>query len=100
MLKIGDVLAWKLSLQQADGPAWFLYVDSHGGALVRADILNDQGEPRYEIHQSDFRETSGFMFAHRIEYRDGSGRTLAIEKIDDIEVEVATFDIQQEPVVH
>ena len=100
MLKIGDVLAWKLSLQQADGPSWYLYINSHGGALVRADILDDQGELLYEIRQSEFRETSNFMFPHRIEYLDGAGRTLAVETIDAIEVEVESFDIQQEPVAH
>jgi len=100
MLKIGDVLAWKLSLQQADGPSWYMYVNSHGGALVRADILDDQGELLYEIRQSQFEETSGFMFPHRIEYLDSTGRTLAVETIDDIEVDVEPFDLEQEPVAH
>lgn len=100
MLKIGDVLAWKLSLQQADGPSWYLYINSHGGALVRADILDDQDELLYEIRQSDFRETSDFMFPHRIEYLDGAGRTLAVETIDAIEVDVEPFDLQQESVAH
>jgi len=100
MLKIGDVLAWKLSLQPANGPSWNLYVNSHGGALVRADILNDQGELLYEIRQSEFRETSDFMFPHRIEYLDGAGRTLAVETIDAIEVDVEPFDLQQETVAH
>ncbi len=100
MLKIGEVLAWKLSLQQANGPSWHLYVNSHGGALVRADVLDEDSEPLYEIHQSDFRETSGFMFPHRIEYLDGAGRTLAVEIIDAIEVDVEPFDLQQEPVAH
>ncbi len=100
MLKIGDVLAWKLSLQQADGPSWYLYINSHGGALVRADILDDQGELLYEIRQSDFRETSDFMFPHRIEYLNGAGRTLAVETIDAIEVDVEPFDLQQESVAH
>ncbi len=100
MLKIGDVLAWKLSLQQADGPSWYLYVNSHAGALVRADILDDQGELLYEIRQSDFTETSDFMFPHRIEYLDGTGRTLAVETIDAIEVDVEPFDLQQESVAH
>jgi len=100
MLKIGDVLAWKLSLQQADGPSWYLYVNSHGGALVRADILDDQGELLYEIRQSDFRETSDFMFPHRIEYLDSAGRTLAVETIDAIEVDVEPFDLRQESVAH
>lgn len=100
MLKIGEVLAWKLSLQQADGPSWHLYVNSHGGALVRADILNDQGELLYEIRQSEFRETSDFMFPHRIEYLDGAGQTLAVETIDAIEVDVEPFDLQQETVAH
>jgi len=100
MLKIGEVLAWKLSLQQANGPSWHLYVNSHGGALVRADILDDQDELLFEIRQSEFRETSGFVFPHRIEYLDGAGRTLAVETIDAIEVDVEPFDIQQEPVAH
>ena len=100
MLKIGEVLAWKLSLKQADGPSWHLYVNSHGGALVRADILNDQGELLYEIRQSEFRETSDFMFPHRIEYLDGAGRTLAVETIDAIEVDVEPFDLQPETVAH
>ena len=100
MLKIGDVLAWKLSLQQADGPSWYLYINSHGGALVRADILDDQGELLYEIRQSDFRETSDFMFPHRIEYLDSAGRTLAVETIDAIEVDVEPFDLRQESVAH
>jgi hypothetical protein len=100
MLKIGEVLAWKLSLHQANGPSWLLYVDSHGGALVRADILDDQGELLFEIRQSKFRETSGFMFPYRIEYLDGAGRTLAVETIDAIEVDVESFDLQQETVAH
>ncbi len=100
MLKMGEVLAWKLSLQQANGPSWHLYVNSHGGALVRADILDEDGEPLYEIHQSDFRETSGFTFPHRIEYRDSAGQILAVEKIDVIEVDVEPFDLQQESLAH
>ncbi len=100
MLKIGDVLAWKLSLQQADGPSWYLYINSHGGALVRADILDDQGELLYEVRQSDFRETSDFMFPHRIEYLDSAGRSLAVETIDAIEVDVEPFDLRQESVAH
>ncbi len=100
MLKMGDVLAWKLSLQQADGPSWHMYVNSHGGALVRADILDNAGDTLYVIHQDDFRETSGFMFPHRIEYLDSAGRTLAVEEIDEIEVDVEPFDLQQESVTH
>ncbi len=100
MLKMGDVLAWKLSLQQSNGPSWHLYVNSHGGALVRADVLDEDGEPLYEMHQGDFRETSGFMFPHSIEYRDSAGEILAVEKIDVIEVDVEPVDLQQESVAH
>ena len=68
--------------------------------MVKADILDDQGELLYEILQSEFRETSDFMFPHRIEYLDGAGRTLAVETIDAIEVDVEPFDLQQETVAH
>jgi len=100
MLKIGDVLAWRLHLAQQDGTAWYLYINSHGGALVRADLLNAEGEAEYVIRNSDFRETSGFSFPHRIEYLDSAGRSLAVETIDDIEVEMAPFKIKQENVAH
>ena len=66
----------------------------------REDILNDQGELLYEVRQSEFRETSDFMFPHRIEYLDGAGQTLAVETIDAIEVDVQPFDLQQETVAH
>ena len=49
---------------------------------------------------ASFSETSGFMFPHRIEYMDGAGRTLAIETIDEIEVEVIPFDLEQETIAH
>jgi hypothetical protein len=62
--------------------------------------LDDSGEPMYVIGQSDFRETSGFMFPHRIEYLDGAGRILAIETIDEIDVDVIPFELEQETIAH
>lgn len=100
MQKFGDVLAWKLSLVQAGGPRWDMFVNSHTGDLVRANMLADGGEPLFAISQSDFRETAGFRFPHRIEYLDGKGRSLAVETIDDIEVDVAPFDLDKENVTH
>ncbi len=100
MQKFGDVLAWQLDLIQEGGPHWNLFVDSHTGDIVRVNLLDDNDEPMYVIGQSDFKETSGFMFPHRIEYMDGAGRTLAIETIDEIEVEVIPFDLEQETIAH
>ena len=67
---------------------------------MRVNLLDDNDEPMYVIGQSDFKETLGFMFPHRIEYMDGAGRTLAIETIDEIEVEVIPFDLEQETIAH
>ena len=100
MLKIGDVLAGRLRLAQNNGPQWHLYVDSHTGALVRAELLDADGAVEYVMRRSDFRETSGFMFSHRIEYLDRNGRTLGIETIDEIGIETSPFDIAQESVAH
>ena len=100
MQKFGDILAWQLDLLQEGGSRWNLFVDSHTGDIVRANLLDDNDEPMYVIGQSDFRETSGFMFPHGIEYMDGAGRTLAIETIDEIEVDVMPFEIEQETVTH
>ena len=100
MLKIGDVLAWRLHLAQHNGPEWHVFLDSHSGALVRADMVGDDGDAEYSIRRSDFRETSGFTFAHRIEYLDREGRTLAIETIDAINVETEPFDLEKESVTH
>jgi hypothetical protein len=100
MQKLGDVLAWQLDLLQESGQHWNLYLDSHTGDIVRASLLNDNDEPMYVIGQSDFRETSGFMFPYRIEYIDGAGRTLAFETIDEIDVDVIPFDLEQESIAH
>ena len=100
MQKFGDVLAWQLDLLQEGGSHWNLFVDSHSGDIVRANLLDDNDEPMYVIGQSDFRETSGFMFPHRIEYMNGAGRTLAVETIDEIEVDVMPFELEQETVAH
>jgi hypothetical protein len=100
MQKFGDVLAWQLELIQEGGPHWNLYVDSHTGDIVRAYLLDDNDEPMYIMGQSDFRETSGFMFPHRIEYMNGAGRTLAIETIDEIEVDVMPLELELETVTH
>ena len=100
MQKFGDVLAWQLDLIQEGGRHWNFYVDSHTGDIVRANLLGDNDEPMYVIGQSDFRETSGFMFPHRIEYLDGAGKTLAIETINEIEVDVIPFELEQETVAH
>jgi hypothetical protein len=100
MMKIDDILAWKLDLRQKDGEHWNLFVDSHTGGLVQASLFEATGEPAYIIRQSDFRDTSGFMFPHRIEYMDGAGRSLAVETIDEIELEIKPFELEQDVVSH
>ena len=100
MQKFGDVLAWQLDLLQEGGSHWNVFVDSHTGDIVRANLLGDNDEPMYIIGQSDFRETSGFMFPHRIEYLDGAGRNLAIETIDEIEVDVMPFELEHKTITH
>jgi len=100
MLKLGDVLAWKLDLTQNNGQRWHLYVNSHGGDLVRADMLDENDKLEYSIIQSDFRETAGFRFAHRIRYLDSNGQSLGVEVFDEIVVEQALFDLADEAVSH
>lgn len=87
MQKLGEVLAWKLDLTQASGDRWHLYVNSHGGAIVRAELLDGNNGVRYSIVQADVREVDGFMYPHRIEYRDATGNTLAVEEFDTIVIE-------------
>jgi len=100
MLKIGDILAWRLHLAQHAGPDWHLYVDSHTGALVRKDMLDSDRNVEYSIRQSEFREESGFVFPHRIEYLDRDGRSLGVETIDEIDVDTEEFDLSDDVVTH
>ena len=100
MQKFGHVLAWQLDLVQNNGRHWQLFIDSHSGDMVRARLLAGNGDPMYSIHQSDFRETSGFMFPHRIEHMSGAGEALAIETIDSVVVDVAPFELEQETIAH
>lgn len=100
MQKFGNILAWQLDLLEADGTHWNLYLDSHSGDMVRANRMDAHDQPTLIISQSDFRETAGFTFPHRIEYADGSGRTLAIETIDELKLDVAPFELEKEAVTH
>ena len=100
MQKFGSVLAWQLELLEANGSHWNLYLDSHTGDIVQANLLDANNNPTFSIRQSDFRRTSGIKFPHRIEYFDGTGRTIAIETTDELDVDVAPFELEQETVAH
>jgi hypothetical protein len=100
MQKFGDVLAWQLDLIQNGGRHWHLYLDSHTGDLVRANLLDPDGNSSFIVDQSDFREVAGFRFPHQIEYLSGSGDLLARESFDRIIVDVEPFDLDQDAVTH
>ncbi len=100
MQKIADVLAWKLDLVQSSGQHWHLFINSHGGGIVRAHLLDEDDETEYGIVQSDFREISGFTYPHRIEYVDSNGQSLAVEVIDEITIEQRAFDLAGKTVTH
>jgi hypothetical protein len=100
MLKIGDVLAWKLDFIQSGGQHWQLFINSHGGDLVMANMLDENDQLEYSIIQSDFRETSGFKYPYRIEYLDRDGQSLGVEVLDDVLVDQQVFNLAGETVVH
>jgi len=100
MQKFGDVLAWQLDLIQNGGRHWHLYLDSHSGDLVRASLLDADGEPMFIIDKSDFREVSGFRRPHRLVYMNGSGDALATETFDRFIVDVEPFELEQDAVAH
>jgi hypothetical protein len=100
MQKIGDVLAWKLDFIQSSGQHWHLFINSHGGDLVMANMLDENDQLEYSIIQSDFRETSGFKFPYRIEYVDRDGQSLGVEVLDDVLIVQQMFDLAAETVVH
>ena len=100
MRKFDDILAWRLELKQNNGPAWYLYIDSHSGNLIEKWLLDESGEPTLIIQQSDFREVDGFRFPFRIEYADGNGKSIGVETFDAIAVDVEPFDVNDETVSH
>ncbi len=100
MQKIGDVLAWKLDFVQSGGQHWHLFINSHGGDIVMANMLDENEETEYSILQSDFRETSGFKYPHRIEYVDRDGQSVGVELIDEIVIEQQAFNLVDETVAH
>lgn len=100
MEKIGNVLAWKLDLLERDGNHWHLFIDSRGGGIVKASLLDENDQPRYTILQSDYRKTSGYSFAHRVEYQDAAGKLLATEYLETVVVTTDHFDISTEPINH
>ena len=99
MRKFGEILAWRLRLQQKDGPAWNLFVDSHSGDLVNMELLANE-EVQLSIRQSDFRDVSGFRYPHRIEYMGSDNELIARETFDSIVVTQVDFVIDDEAVTH
>jgi len=100
MRKFNDILAWRLKLKQHNGPVWNLYLNSHGGNLIQKHMLGENGQPTLIIRQSDFRDVDGFRFPFRVEYLDGDGYSIAVEVIDSIDIEVESFDVENEAISH
>jgi len=100
MRKFNDILAWKLKLQQKNGPTWNLFLNSHSGNLIQKHMLDESGEPTLIIRQSDFRDVDGFRFPFRIEYMDGNSNSLAVEMIDSVAIEVDPFEVESEAISH
>ena len=100
MRKFNDVLAWKLKLVQMNGPTWNLFLNSHSGNLIQKHMLDEDGEPILIIRQSDFRDVDGFRFPFRTEYTDGDGRSIAVEMIDSIVLEVKPFAVEDAAISH
>lgn len=100
MRKFNDVLAWKLKLVQKNGPTWNLFLNSHSGNLIQKHMLDENGEPTLIIRQSDFRDVDGFRFPFRTEYMDGDGRSIAVEMIDTIVLEVKPFAVEGAAISH
>ena len=90
----------QLDLVQNSGQHWQLFINSHGGDLVLANLLDENDQLEYSIIQSDFRETSGFKYPYRIEYVDRDGRSLGVEVLKDVLVDQQVFDLAEETVVH
>ncbi len=93
MQKLGDVLAWKLDFVESSGQHWHLFINSHGGDLVRSNMLDDSGRLEYSIVQSDFCEISGFKYPHRIEYLNRDGQSLGTEVIDQIVIAQRSLEL-------
>jgi hypothetical protein len=92
MRKFGDVLAWKLSLNQFDGPTWNMFVDSHSGDLIQKELLDEAGDTALIIRHSDFRDVSGFRFPHR--------DVIAVETIEEIILDVVPANADDKLVTH
>lgn len=98
--KFSDVLAWQLDLVQNGSRLRHLYLDSHTGDLVRATLLDVDGNPKYIIDQRDFRVTSGFRFAHAIDCLNGDEQLLATETFDNNFVDVTALEPAPVAVAH
>lgn len=99
MRKFGEILAWRLRLQQKNGPAWNMFIDSHSGDLVNMELLANE-EVQLSIRRSDFRDVSGFRYPHRIEYMGSDNELIARETFDSIVVTQENFVIDDEAVTH
>jgi len=86
MLKVGNSLAWKLSVVQQNGSRQAFYIDSHNGDMVLQSYFDVNDETVFSIRSGDFREVDGFRFPFKNEYLDADGIVIATEYFDVIEI--------------
>jgi predicted small secreted protein len=87
MVKLKDILTWKLHVTQASGQRWVLYVSSHTGDIVLRTLVDENGEKLFSIRASGFREVDGFRLPFEKEYLSAEGNTLAVESYREITID-------------
>lgn len=79
MEKADGALNWRLVQAKTDGGKRVFLIDSHTGLIERLRIYDKAGKLVVALDYSDFKDVEGVPVAHRIDYRDADGRTIAVE---------------------
>jgi len=89
MKKIGDRLPWIMEAELSNGRTWHIYVDSHTGDAFRTALIDAEGNEKFRVEYSDYKEADGFRLPHQIQYFE-ENRLLATDRFSSVHVTMAS----------
>ncbi|MHC4230336.1 MAG: hypothetical protein ACYSW0_23120 [Planctomycetota bacterium] len=89
MKKVGDRLPWIMEAELSNGRTWHIYVDSHTGDAFRTALVDAEGNEKFRVEYSDYKEADGFRLPHQIQYFE-ENRLLATDRFSTVHVTMSS----------
>jgi len=83
--QIGGIHSFVLRVEEPESPPCLYFLHPESAYLLRIDRLNEAGEVAFQTLYRDYKEVSGYPFAHEVENRI-NGETVSVTRLDSVAV--------------